>query len=46
VKIHEAALQVQAKEIKMLKDELSELEKMIFKLNVKGMCFLCMYVLG
>jgi hypothetical protein len=41
VKRHEAPLLEQAEEIKMLKHRLSEQEKMLVKLKVKGMYAFC-----
>jgi hypothetical protein len=41
VKSRESALLEQAKEIKELRDKLSELDKVTFKLNMKGMYAFC-----
>jgi hypothetical protein len=41
VKSHETDLHEQAKEIEMLRTDLSEQEKMIFRLNMMGMCAFC-----
>jgi hypothetical protein len=41
----EAALHEKAKEIKKLRHDLSELEKMILKLNMKGMYTFCVCML-
>jgi hypothetical protein len=43
-KNHETTLLEQAKEIDLLKHELSELGKMIFKLNMKGVYGFCVCV--
>jgi hypothetical protein len=40
VKSNESDLHEQAKDIEMLRAELSELERMIFKVNMNGMCAL------
>jgi hypothetical protein len=48
LKSHEEALHEQAREIKKLNHQLSELEKILIKLKMKGMyafC-VCMYVVG